>query len=474
MTNSLFLYKYVSRGVLFALIVSLFFILPGHSYAADIVVTSTDDVTVGTSSDCTLRDAIEAANTDQASGGCAAGSGRDTIRFEFRSSSLPRTIALIAQLPKIYRDVTINGPGASNLIIDGDGSSRIFHITAVSVSISGMTLQNGGGHGPQTDTHGGAIAIFGGKVELSKMSFKNNISAAGGGAIYLHSGIGFQGSLSIIACNFENNEARTNGWTNTGGGAIYAIGNEFELSVTHSSFINNVTEVDSSYHAQVLATLGSHGGAMIIIPMLEESSSKVNLQTSTFSGNKADGNGGAIAFISPQGLQTRVLTTIASLTVTNNTADSNNNAQGLGGGIFGQAAKTKIINTIVAKNQQLGSTPNFNAPDILGRYRSQGYNLIGDEGLNSSGFTGTADQIGTPASPIDPSLSQLADNGGMGQTHLPKATSTVVDKGKCSNSSDDQRFVRRPVELPVPNAPGGNGCDIGAIELTEEEYREQL
>ncbi len=62
----------------------------------------------------------------------------------------------------------------------------------------------------------------------------------------------------------------------------------------------------------------------------------------------------------------------------------------------------------------------------------------------------------------------------MGETHLPKAASSAVDKGKCPKSSTDQRGIRRPVELPIPNAPGGNGCDIGAIELTKEEYKKQM
>jgi uncharacterized protein DUF1566 len=45
--------------------------------AADIIVSSTSGATGGPG--CTLRDAITAANTDAASGGCPAGSGADTI-----------------------------------------------------------------------------------------------------------------------------------------------------------------------------------------------------------------------------------------------------------------------------------------------------------------------------------------------------------------------------------------------------------
>jgi len=470
MRNSLNYYKSDSRAMLLALIVFLLFITTNQVQAAEIVVNSADDVLNGSSSRCILRDAIDAANTDQPSGSCPAGSGLDTIRFDLGQSSQPRTIQLISQLPKIYRDLVIRGPGASNLIIDGGGFNRVFHITAVSVVISGLSLQNGGGHGAQTDTHGGAIAIFGGNVELHKMSFERNVSSSGGGAIYLHSGLGFTGVLRIDNCNFVDNQARTNGWLNSGGGAIMAIGIDFSLMATNSSFVNNITVVDNTLHMNVLAPLGTHGGAILVIPMSDESESIVDISTCTFSGNKADGNGGAIAFMSPQGQNNQVKTLITSVTVVKNIADSDNNAQGRGGGIFAQAAKTEIKNSIVARNQQLGTIGGLHNPDVLGIYGSAGYNLIGDAG-NSVGFTGTADQVGTSASPIAPGLFALTDNGGFGMTHLPRLNSNALDKGKCPTSSSDQRGIRRPVDLPVANATGGNGCDIGAVEMTEEEFK---
>jgi len=471
MKNLLTYHESDFRIILFALVVFCFFILTGRVEAAQITVTSTDDILGGSSSRCILRDAIEAANTDQPIGSCPAGSGLDTIQFNLGQSSQPRTIQLIGQLPKIYRDLVISGPRASNLIIDGGGFNRVFHITAVSVVISGLSLQNGGGHGAQTDTHGGAIAIFGGNVELHQMSFERNVSSSGGGAIYFHSGLGFTGVLRIDNCNFVDNEARTNGWMNSGGGAIMAIGNDFSLTATNSSFLNNVTVVDSTLHMNVLAPLGSHGGAILVIPMSDQSESMVDISTCTFSGNKADGNGGAIAFMNPQGQITRVKASITNVTVVKNIADSDNIAQGgRGGGIFAQAAKTEIKNTIVASNQQLGTIGGLYNPDVLGIFVSAGYNFIGDVG-NSVGFTGTADQVGTSASPIDPGLLPLADNGGFGMTHLPKLNSNALDKGNCSTSSSDQRGVRRPVDLPVPNATGGNGCDIGAVEMTKKEFK---
>ncbi len=87
--------------------------------AGDITVTSTDDRLDKSSPDCILRDAIDAANTDQPVGSCRAGSGKDVISFDLRASSPPWTVALLAELPKIYRDLVIAGPRADTLVIDG-------------------------------------------------------------------------------------------------------------------------------------------------------------------------------------------------------------------------------------------------------------------------------------------------------------------------------------------------------------------
>ena len=63
-----------------------------------------------------------------------------TIDFD----SSVTTIVLTTGELSITKDVTINGPGAGSLTIDGNGISRVFRITGVTASISGLTLTNGG------------------------------------------------------------------------------------------------------------------------------------------------------------------------------------------------------------------------------------------------------------------------------------------------------------------------------------------
>lgn len=105
--------------------VCLFFV-SFEARAASIVVNSTVDVAPTNDGNCTLREAIAAANTNAAVDTCTAGSGPDTITF-----SVAGTITVIASspLPAITSPVTIDGPGG--------GAS------APGVRIDGATLSTG-------------------------------------------------------------------------------------------------------------------------------------------------------------------------------------------------------------------------------------------------------------------------------------------------------------------------------------------
>jgi hypothetical protein len=100
------------------LLVIVILILP-HSVAqaATITVTSTSGGTGGPG--CKLRDAIAAANTDTATGGCTAGSGADTIEL---ASGATYTLTAVdnspasygpSGLPIITSEVTINANGST-------------------------------------------------------------------------------------------------------------------------------------------------------------------------------------------------------------------------------------------------------------------------------------------------------------------------------------------------------------------------
>ena len=107
---------------------------------------------------CTLADQIIAANTDEPVGACPAGSGADTI-------SLSENLALIAPLPPITSEVTIDGKGN---IISGDNRFRIFEIAGGSAVIKNLTLIKGSRLG----ANGGAIyAHSASELLISNMTF---------------------------------------------------------------------------------------------------------------------------------------------------------------------------------------------------------------------------------------------------------------------------------------------------------------
>ena len=114
---------------------------PGPASAATITVNTATDAP---GAQCTLRDAIKAANTDTAHNGCVAGQASpnvDTIQFQLPN---PSTITLASALDTISGDLNIQGPGASQLSVSGNSLYRIFDIASgKTVSISGLTVTGG-------------------------------------------------------------------------------------------------------------------------------------------------------------------------------------------------------------------------------------------------------------------------------------------------------------------------------------------
>jgi hypothetical protein len=121
---------------------------------------------------CTLRDAVDDAN---------AAVSDDTISFDAGVTN----IVLVNSEIVISNNgaLTINGPGANVLTIDGGaGTNRIFFSNGATVTISGVTLTGGNGTGINSGA-GGAIRADGGTLVLNGVHVTANSSAGGGGGV---------------------------------------------------------------------------------------------------------------------------------------------------------------------------------------------------------------------------------------------------------------------------------------------------
>jgi CSLREA domain-containing protein len=183
-------------------------------------VTTTQDID-GSESTCSLREAVEAANTDTAFGGCPAGNGADTIR-------LPAGRYVFAPVPgtdedanvdgdiDILEGVTIRGVGSTRTTIDGNGEEtgeRVFNMpTGVRATFRDLTIRNGR---DQTGDGGGAIFSDDGtgNLVLRTVRILANYGEGYGGGVAMDG----TGDLRIYNSVIEDNDS--DGY----GGGVYTL-----------------------------------------------------------------------------------------------------------------------------------------------------------------------------------------------------------------------------------------------------------
>ncbi|WP_138504255.1 DUF4347 domain-containing protein [Nostoc sp. PA-18-2419] len=441
---------------------------------ATFTVNSTGDADDGNANNgiTTLREAIKLAN---------ATAGNDTITFGgVFADATPDTITLTSGQLTITDDITILGTGASKLTISGNHASRIFEISGIGTdaTIDGLKIVNG------NSSFGSGILVDANTIlSLTNSNVSGNTATNGGGGINNDQGI-----LKLTNTNISGNTA------NSGGG----IDNSGILSLTKSSVFGNTATsdgggIESSVYGDesdritltdstVSGNTANNGGGISSSGDLKLTNSTVSnntanngggiyngtdfysfkigtatLTNSTVSGNQALEDGGGIYNFSNLSL--------INSTIANNIADSNSDSVGNGGGVFNNEdafdgnALTVVGNTIIASNFDKSTSSDIN-PDVSGsNFSDLGNNLIGNK-TGSTGFT-TSTLVGTSASPINPKLGQLQNNGGATLTYALLTGSPAINAGNNSLASSvttDQRGAGF-------NRISGNTVDIGAYEV---------
>ena len=192
-------------ALVFGLVLSLSLLLAlTHSpaYAAGITVT-TDADSDADDGDCTLREAIEAANTDTAYNGCSAGSGADTITF-----ADDYTITLNGnQLTVITSTIAIIGNGPANTILQANAAPdtatyRVFEVgSAGNLTLDNVTVRHGRCAGAcPTQVNNGSGIYNAGTLAVSNSSIISNTSSVNGGGIF---NIGI---LTVTSSLFSHNQ----------------------------------------------------------------------------------------------------------------------------------------------------------------------------------------------------------------------------------------------------------------------------
>ena len=408
------------------------------------IVTTTADHNDGVcnATDCTLREAIIAANGT---------GGADTIIFGNGVTGIITLQSALGTLT-VTDSVTIIGPGADSLSVSGNSILRPFRFASGNSTISGLTIKQGNPPNNAGNTIGGAL-INQATLTINDCFFTANT---------VHAASGISGGNGLDAF----------------GGAIHNTGT---LVVDRSTFSGNQAIGGDGGANSGIGHTGGMGGLGQGGAIYNASGANLSIVDCTFSGNSAAGGpggpnpdfaGGPGAIGSGGGVANAASMTVFSCTLSGNQAlggnggiGSNNfnkgaSAQGHGGGLATLSGSTFILNTIDA-----GNTSNRNgAPDADGTFITQGYNLIGI-GDGSSGFGVTGDQVGSSASPIDPHLGPLQDNGGPTNTMALLANSPALDRGASFGLSTDQRGLPRPVDLSnAGEPPPVDGTDIGAFE----------
>jgi len=448
-----------------AIVAALFYGAAGSGYAGNITVTNTNDSGAGS-----LRQAIVDAND------C------DTISF-----AVTGTIGLTTGELLVDKDLTISGPGADILAVDGNAITRVFHIgTATTVRISGLTIRNGIASSQNyPDNSGGGIYNEHATLIVTDCAITGNFASVGGGInndAFNPNHEDFKATLTINHTNFTNN------CVDGKGAAVYNLAyfSLGKLTINNSSFSGNVavdnggaignvaldvpTQALTFVRNSTLRGNRAGGGGGLWNYSVFQGNAIVEVESTTIRGNSAQQGGG---ISNDSGISGSVEVDITNSTlsdnsgthgggVSNHSDDGNavlqitnstlsNNSATTGGGVHNEGASglafLDINNSTLSQNSAVDFgggiynsqvfTPALNiANTILSRgvagenIYNVGMGRVISLGYNvssdyGSGYlTGPGDQINT-----DPMLGSLQDNGGRTFTHELLKGSPAINAG---------------------------------------------
>jgi uncharacterized repeat protein (TIGR01451 family) len=434
---------------------------------------------------CTLADAITAANTNAAVGGCSAGAaGQDTL-------ILSNNITLSNGLPSITSEIIIQG---SSNTVERDPTFtcpdavnpefRIFRIAVPgNLTLSNVTVSNGCAHGNSTAGQGGGIynsgiltidsaSIITGNMALGVCTDNTCSTGAGeGGGIYNDAGTLTIDNGSVIQNIAQGGDALCSPGCSNGpgsGGGIYSAGGS--VDVDDGLILRNQALYGVCAGACVLAN-GFGGGGIYT------DGATLSLDTSILDNNYSDDDGGGL-YAQGNGVVTVTSSSVSnndsyddgaglynnaggSITVTGGSTVFANDAAEDGGGLYNNGSGTvTVANSLVSNNNAglngggiynggsgtvsvLSSTVSLNTAGLNGGglYNVTGTtNVTGSSILNNSAVDGAGiyNDIGGITTVTNSTLSDnLASNDGGGIYNADAnvtVTNTTISANRASIS----------------------------------------
>jgi hypothetical protein len=443
-------------------------VLAGPATAATIKPTvKTDDAVAN--DNCTLREAVEAASTNQPVDACPKGQKRKTDKIPLRKG----TYSLVGadgddenQTGDLDIEgggpLLITGRGTGSTVVDSPSDDRAFDLfpgsngPPTSVRLKRMLLDGG-----SPALWGGVIradADAGAKLALDQVQLENGELQFGGG-IWANSG-----KVMVKRSTFSGNDARV---SSTGFPGVHAIGGAINLQGTSSAKISDTTFFNNNAITNDSSALG---GAIAL-----QSSADAVVRRSFFQSNDVYSSSANTSSIRQGGAIW--MNSLGELRVVNSTFYANQAFGGgsaaRGGAYYGAAAGSSefAASTFLGNGGTSGSTfllaggmltLSRSAIDPIGAgsvcqvaagtYETKGYNVAASP--FGCALDGPGDKL------ADPLLDDAPDeNGGRTQTVKLKKGSPAIDRipaKKCKPAEgEDQRRYRRPA---------GKRCDSGAYE----------
>ena len=379
-------------------------------------------------------------------------SGDATIAF---APGLHGTITLGSEL-LINHSVTIDGPGANELSVSGNNSSRVFEVAGGQVAISGLTITDG----QEVAANGGGILVdAGATLNLDQVVVSGNSAYADSSGDNFGSGGGIEndGSLTVTQSFFTKNLASGGEYAapssgpiteGSAGGAIDSQGPS--LTVTNCAFLSNQavgpatgtgegnggaintsspgTITDSRFKGNQALGRTTNGGAISTGENETFAAPSLAISNCTFTGNEAVGANGAnnsAALFGGEALGGAIANAgplaIANSKFTDNVAkggDHGDNVGGVdpnpvlgeawGGGLVNFASVITITNTIFSGNQAIGGNSAVGpgapaaggglASEILASTTLTGVTFLGNQAIGGSGGSSSPGYPGTGGS----------------------------------------------------------------------------